>query len=505
MKNKLDVKVVKYKRLKEEIKNLKKINDVIRFSELYYRKLPREYRAKIFNGVIQDRQLNLEKFKFSLRLSVELSYIFISYKTNIMSIFNKYNFNLSEEKELFIVIVEKIYELDWLKNLNENKFENNDFKRYLNYKYDYPSINIYEYFKLFKYFDELSNDIYGLSIYKNFYILIILLASTEKLYVKNITLNKELRNIKNLENLFLDGHKLKKVRFTKENLREIYKGKLGIQFYDGLYIPKSYHVLVNLLRGIIENKKSKDKKGDILEKYTKDIIRETFRDIYHTLYDKKGNEQDLIIQFEDKILFVECKAQNFKSIFIEDKNSIQIREEHFKKVIVKACDQCQRGKDYLLNNKVAIYYNSNKKKGREKVLEIDNIDNKKIFKIVVVLDEYLDLAELSNRYLEEKYRDTWVVNVFALHRILWISNRINKINTFFEYLEYRIQNNLGIESLHCDELAQFGYWISNNYNMYPKLGSGIDIILNNSFTKIFNEYDFYFNEELKKEMLKIKL
>lgn len=159
----------------------------------------------------------------------------------------------------------------------------------------------------------------------------------------------------------------------------------------------------------------------------------------------------------------------------------------------------------MLNNKVAIYYNSSKKKGREKVLEIDNIDNKKIFKIVVVLDEYLDLAELSNRYLEEKYRDTWVVNVFALHRILWISNRINKINTFFEYLEYRTQNNLGIESLHFDELAQFGYWISNNYNMYPKLGSGIDIILNNSFTNIFNEYDFYFNEELKKEMLKIKL
>jgi len=119
---------------------------------------------------------------------------------------------------------------------------------------------------------------------------------------------------------------------------------------------------------------------------------------------------------------------------------------------VKACEQCQRGKEYLLNNKIPIYYNSDKKKERKKVLEVNSTNNKKIFKIAVVLDEYLDLAELSNRYLGEKYQDTWVVNIFALHKILWISNRINGINTFFEYLEYRTQNNLGIESIHSDDL-----------------------------------------------------
>ncbi|OAA91880.1 hypothetical protein WY13_00282 [Clostridium ljungdahlii] len=58
------------------------------------------------------------------------------------------------------------------KKLDNNEFEKNDFRRYLSYKYDHPSINIYEYFKLFKYFDELSEDIYDLSIYKNFYELI---------------------------------------------------------------------------------------------------------------------------------------------------------------------------------------------------------------------------------------------------------------------------------------------------------------------------------------------
>lgn|GEM_PF-4061489 len=90
--------------------------------------------------------------------------------------------------------------MDCLKQLDDNEFEKNDFRRYLNYKYDYPSIHIYEYFKLFKYFEELSEDIYGLSIYRNFYQLIILLAPKENLYVENNILKKEFGNIKNLEN-----------------------------------------------------------------------------------------------------------------------------------------------------------------------------------------------------------------------------------------------------------------------------------------------------------------
>ena len=500
MKRKREVEDIDYRRLKEEIKKLENIDAVINFAKLHYINLKREYKGRIFNESIQDRQVNLEKFGFSLRLSIELSCIFISYKTKFRRRFSEYEFNLAEEKKIFITIVEKIYELDCLKQVGINKFEENDFKRYLNYKYDYPSINLYEYFKLFKYFDELSKGIYGISIYRNFSKLIILLASTQHLYIKNRILKKGFGNVKNLQNLFLDYDCIKERLFIEEDLRKMFNGKLGIKFSDGLYVPRAYHTLENVFRGIIENDKSKDKKGDILEIYSKDIIRKFFKDIYHTSYDNKGNEQDLIIEFEDKILFVECKSQNFKSIFVEGKDAVQTREKHFKEVIVKACDQCQRGKEYLLNNEIAIYYDSNNKKVRKKILELNRINNKKLFKIVVVLDEYLDLAELSNRYLEEKQRDTWVVNIFALSRILWTANRIKGINTFFEYLEYRTQNNLAIESLHCDELAQFGYWISTNYNIYPQLDMNINIVLGNNFTNIFNEYDFYFNKELEKEL-----
>ena len=492
--------MVNYKRMREEIKAFNNINDVIRFVKVHYSKLTRSDRAKIFNEVIQDRQIYLEKFKFSLRLSIEISCIFILYKTKFMRRFSKYKFILDEEKEIFIVIVEKIYELDWQKKLDNNEIEKNDFRRYLSYKYDYPSINIYEYFKLFKYFDELSEDIYGLSIYKIFYELIILVASKENLYIENKTLNEEFGNIKNLEKLFLYGYKIKDSLLIDDNLRKVFKGKLGIKFSDGLYVPRAYNILENIFRGIIENKKSNVKKGHILEAYSKDIIVEFFKDIHHTSYDNRRNEQDLIIEFEDTILFVECKAQNFKNIFIEGKDAKLIREKHFEEVIVKACDQCQRGKEYLLNNKSVIYYDSDKKKIRKKVLVINNSNNKKIFKIVLVLDEYFDLAELSNRYLEEKYKDTWIVNIFALNKILWISNRINGISTFFEYLEYRTQNYLGIESIHCDELAQFGYWISQSYNIYPQLGMNVNIVLNNGFTNIFDKYDSYFYNELVNEL-----
>ena len=175
--------MVNYKKIREEIRNLKNINDVVSFVKVHYSKLTRQDRAKIFNEVIQDRQIDLEKFKFSLRLSIELSFIFISYNNKFMGILRKRKFSLEEEKEVFIIIVEKIYELTWSKNLENNELEKNDLRRYLSYKYDYPSINIYEYYKLFKYFDELSEDIYSLSIYRNFYKLIILAASKENLEV----------------------------------------------------------------------------------------------------------------------------------------------------------------------------------------------------------------------------------------------------------------------------------------------------------------------------------
>lgn len=482
-------------RLKEEIKKFENINNVISFAKLHYINFKREDRAKIFNQCIQDRQLYLEKFGFSLRLSIELSCIFISYKPKFRRRFSEYKFNLDKEKEIFIAIVEKIYELDCSKQVSTSNFEEKDLRRYLNYKYDYPSINAYEYFELFKYFNELSEDIYGISTYKNFYDLLLLTTSTQNLYIENRILNKEFSNLKNL---FLDYDSIKESLFIEEDLRKMFSGKLGIKFSDGLYVPRAYHILENIFRGIISNDKSKNEKGDILEIYSKDIIGKFFENIYHTSYDNKGNEQDLIIEFEDKILFVECKAQNFKSIFVEGKEADEIREKHFKEVIVKGCKQCQRGKEYLLNNKTAIYYDSNDKKVRKKILELNRINNKKVFKIVVVLDDYLDLAELSNRYLEDEYRDTWVVNVFALHRILWTSNRIKGMETFFDYLEYRTQNNLGIESLHCDELAQFGYWISPNYNSYPQSDMNINMILRNSFTNIFNEYDYYCKEELQK-------
>ncbi|RHW32351.1 hypothetical protein [Oceanobacillus profundus] len=486
-----------YKKIMEEINSYTDIAEVIRFAKIHYRKLNRIERAQIFNQVIQDRQKDSEEFNFSLRLSVELSSMFILYKTNIMT-FGKCKFDLAAEKEIFIIIIEKIYHLESKKVIN-NGLERNDFRRYFNYKYDYPSIHAYEYFKLFQYFDELSEDIYGLSVNRNFYNLLILLASTNNLYIKNKILKEEFRKHKNFDNLFIDSNEINEKMFIKVNLRTVFKGKLGIKFSDGLYVPRTHHLFENILRGILENEKSNDKKGDVLETYSKDIIGNFFEDIYHTLYDNKGNEQDLIITFEDIILFIECKSQNFKSIFI-GKDATSTIEKHFKDVIVKACKQCQRGKDYLLNNNNVIYYNSNNKKERKEVLKISKTKNKKIYKIVVVLDEYLDLAELSNRYLEEKYKDTWVVNIFALQKILWISTRINGINTFFEYLDYRTQNYLAIESLHSDELAQFGYWISPNYHLYPRVVSNLNIVVGNRFSNVFEEYDSYFFKELEQEL-----
>ncbi|EOP29441.1 hypothetical protein IIS_05117 [Bacillus cereus VD131] len=79
---------MEYKRMREETRELKNINDVIKFAKLHYRKLTREDRAKIFNEAIQDRQINLEEFKFSLRLSNQ-NYTYHGIKKRLNMYLNK--------------------------------------------------------------------------------------------------------------------------------------------------------------------------------------------------------------------------------------------------------------------------------------------------------------------------------------------------------------------------------------------------------------------------------
>lgn len=176
--------MINYKRAKEKINNYEGVAEIIEFAKLHYRKFNREERAQIFNQVIQDRHVNVEEFNFSLRLAVELSSIFMVYKTNAMRFLVKCQFDLDKEKEIFKLIIKKIFELDSSQQVFNNKLERNYLKRYLNYKYDYPSIHVYEYFKLFQYFEELCEDIYGLSIKRNFYTFLIFVSSTEDLYIK---------------------------------------------------------------------------------------------------------------------------------------------------------------------------------------------------------------------------------------------------------------------------------------------------------------------------------
>lgn len=65
---------------------------------------------------------------------------------------------------------------------------------------------------------------------------------------------------------------------------------------------------------------------------------------------------------------------------------------------------------------------------------------------------------------------------------------------------YRTQNYLAIESLHLDELAQFGYWISSNHHFYPPIDLNVSIIIGNRFTSLFDSYDSYFWGKLEQEL-----
>lgn len=95
-------------------------------------------------------------------------------------------------------------------------------------------------------------------------------------------------------------------------------------------------------------------------------------------YDKGRNEQDIIIILEDTILIIECKSNNFTKIVDDASNIEEKLRNTFNSTIQYGANQCMRAEKYIIGNDPAKYYDSNKKRERNKILEISKGNEKKI-------------------------------------------------------------------------------------------------------------------------------
>lgn len=465
--------------------------DILTKARNHYETIPRKKRAMIFNDLIVERYLNFQEMKeASLKVLVHLSFLFMSYPEKK----NNFGFkvsNLSVEKKIFYEFASSFEESFTLEHFFKVEEDSMIRRAFVNYNSDYPSISRGEYLMLFREYNEVSKKKYNFSIYDNY------------LYIANITSGrnsgwlseKKLKNffrgsgleINEINSLFFDISILNKDDIQFLEIQTKMLGKLGIKYEQGYYIPQTWFIFENLFNYLAENKK--EDATEILEGYAQRLFSSFFGKSNVSLnnYDKGRNEQDIIISLEDTILLVECKSNNFTRISDDDLRTEEKLQNTFNSAIQYGANQCLRAEKYIKDNDPAEYYDSNKKRGRNKILEINKGSEKTILKIVVLLNDYLNLAESSNQFLEESTKNVWVVNMFALEKILW---KLGNVSDFIEYAIHRCSNIQTIEARTSDELVQLGYFISPIFkNFIPQNNMFATVSAGNNFANWANEYE----------------
>lgn len=488
------------------------IEEALREAKGYYAGITFIERARIFNELITARHFGEESVsRNSIKLMVNLSFLFMLVPEK--KSFFKRKTNFVKEGNIFFSIVSHIEDLIGMNMANEIDTTKITFRTFYSSNLEYPSITISDYMNIFKLYDESSKEKYGFSVYDNFWNLIdIMSGKIIWIYLENIFDPTDAK-YQSLHNLFIKAKDFQGKLVSLSDVSELMKGKIGIEFSSGIFIPQSTFVLENVFSFLSENSYTDNSKTDLLENYAKQIISNYFgkENVYLSNYDKTGSEQDIIVEYKNKILLIECKSNNFNNIAGYGDAAERSLLEKFEQSIQYGAYQCLRAAEYISNNNPAIYYDSPKKRERVEKLIIENSDSKEVIKLIITLKDFLNLAESANHFLHENFtlrgktkyfdenevKNTWIVNIFALEKIFW---KFQEKEDFIEYAKYRCSNIQDIESNSSDELVQVGYYISPNYSRFiPRNGMGISIHLGNNFSNWVYEYENYSIEKAVKE------
>ncbi len=485
--------------IEKEIYQISNIDDILNYILEYYNTY---YSITKLNtvmnlAIIQRKQES--NSQFSLKLMVQLYlYILLKYNGKV-----KKNVVTSDEFKIFFLFINVLQN-----NISNNQVEqsvqdgrSDNLQSYLSYHFDFRK-ELWEYYEICRMFDNESLKQYGFSIYKNFDKLLYIICNVKffpdgLVYSCSQFSDTELDEIFgdiDYSKLFMVASKNMEVRYLTSSI-QLLKGSIGIKRNLTYFLPASEHILSSIEQKLISSSRNK---GDLLEKELKTILEKYFDgdNVYQSLYLKtsKKEEQDFIVISGNNILLIECKARDFKEIPFNQKMSEQRRQQLFKKVVLEASEQAERAKKYILNNDVAIFTD---KKGSNERLRIENIESKKIYKVVVTLDDYYKLSEMAIDYFKDRNRDdlidTWIVNYFDFQRIIWHSG----IEEIFDYISYRTSGIETIRSIQASEIAQYGYYISPNYNFIPPNYCNIEV----NIMGRFEDWSLPFEESKNKLVL----
>lgn len=271
------------------------------------------------------------------------------------------------------------------------------------------------------------------------------------------------------------------------------------------YILTSIVTLMYRAKSIFEREIHKDKrlsneyarnKGKYLEIFTENVIRKILKDagiFYNIEYreNKQDRECDLLVIYDQIILIIEIKGRAFKDV--SKMGARQYLKQDLNDNIYKAYEQATRMEEYLKKNKNVTLRCGEKEKV---VLNIQNTDKFRIFKIGITLENFRTYAVQYKEFIEDVGNDMVFLGIGDLN---FMSKYFRYQTEFIHYISQRIKVNKYIEKFYLyDELYLFSEYKINN----------LQSILNND-TEIkyydFNRYKLFdtrFNTNWKENILK---
>lgn len=271
------------------------------------------------------------------------------------------------------------------------------------------------------------------------------------------------------------------------------------------YILTSIVTLMYRAKSIFEREIHKDKrlsneyarnKGKYLEIFTENVIRKILKDagiFYNIEYreNKQDRECDLLVIYDQIILIIEIKGRAFKDV--SKMGARQYLKQDLNDNIYKAYEQATRMEEYLKKNKNVTLRCGEKEKV---VLNIQNTDKFRIFKIGITLENFRTYAVQYKEFIEDVGNDMVFLGIGDLN---FMSKYFRYQTEFIHYISQRIKVNKYIEKFYLyDELYLFSEYKINN----------LQSILNNE-TEIkyydFNRYKLFdtrFNTNWKENILK---
>lgn len=398
--------------------------------------------------------------------------------------------------------LEIIYYYYPVRNSGKDLFDDKEML-YLNYFrsffFDYPDLNIHDYYNFFSQNSTLFNKELGDSQFKSNLKGIYLLQNFDQVrlqkcdFIRKIVLwlkkiehpesgmlllfpliiVKMLFRIscisyKGFKKIYVNDLSVKRDSINSSILECIAKEKVKLAFVmkSYMFFPRNYYVLDFLYQKVwrsnsigVDLSTGMTYKSAMHETLIGEILDNAFgkENVYKGKYLKRDEkdfvEKDFIVLCGEYIISLEAKAKLLPVPDFDYNDGLKILQKKYHAIINHAIKQSLEVKQAIKVNN-AHFYESNKKPYNE-VLDLSSYDSEKTLSIAVSFESFMNVGTNPEFLWDNESSKFWIVDVYSLKEILERTVCHGETNMFIKYVENRVKGYGVVNVQHGEEIRAF--------------------------------------------------